>query len=88
MRLALSSLRHLVWADIVDGHGEASFAAKAAFGFARSVSNRGKGTFERVGGADMLQVFGKDVTKGAWHVSLLGSASQQPCRTSRHRLRR
>jgi hypothetical protein len=36
----------------------------------------------------MLQVFGKDVTKGAWHVSLLGSASQQPCRTSRHRLRR
>ena len=51
-------------------HGKASFAAEASFGFAGSVSDRGKGAFDWIGGADVLPVFGREVIESQEDVAV------------------
>ena len=56
----------------LEGHGEPGFAAEAALGFTGAVSNHGEGAFDGIGCADVLPIFGREVTECQEYVAVFG----------------
>ena len=77
IRLAPSSLRHLVWADIISLNAIARpvFAAKTAFGLAGAMSDRCEGTFDWIGGSDVLPVLGRKAVESQEDIAIFGQFS-------------
>lgn len=73
MRLAPSSLRHLVWADISSLKVMASPVLRLKLPpLTGAVSNRGEGAFDGIGSPDVLPMFGREVIECQEHVAVFG----------------